>query len=304
MNKQQALHGLVVATFTPMQSDGAVALERIDAYAERLVAAKVDGVFVNGSTGEGQSLTLAERMQVAERWQSVLAGQLPLIVHVGHAALPDAQALARHAERIGARGISALAPYFFKPAMPELVSFCAALASAAPATPFYYYHIPSMTGVNVPIAAFLEESSARIPTLAGVKFTFEDLMDLQNALRVSAGRYNILFGRDEILLAGLTLGCTGAVGTTYNMAAPLYQRVIAAFARGDIAAAQTEQRRAAEFITVTIRYGGVGAFKALMQMVGMDCGPARLPVRNLTVDERKGLKMALRKIGFFDHCAR
>jgi N-acetylneuraminate lyase len=304
MEKQQALQGLIVATFTPMQSDGALALDRVPAYAERLVAAKVDGVFVNGSTGEGQSLTLAERMQVAERWQSVLAGQLPVIVHVGHAALPEAQALARHAEKIGARGISALAPYFFKPALPELVSFCAAVASAAPATPFYYYHIPSMTGVNVPITAFLEEGSARIPTLAGVKFTFEDLMDLQNALRVSAGRHNILFGRDEILLAGLALGCKGAVGTTYNMAAPLYRRVIAAFQRGDMAAAQAEQRCAAEFITVVIRFGALGAFKALMQMVGIDCGPARPPVRNLTVEERQSLESALRKIGFFDHCAK
>lgn len=300
MNVSKKLQGLITATFAPLNADGSLALDRIPAYAEYMVREKVDGVFVNGSTGEGQSLTLPERCQIAERWQSVLAGQLPVVVHVGHTSVGDAQALARHAEQIGAAGVATLAPYFFKPGLRELVAFCRDVAAAAPATPFYYYHIPSMTGVNVPIAAFFEEAAGKIPTLAGIKFTFEDLLDLQNALRIGAGRYNILFGRDEILLAGLALGCTGAVGSTYNVAAPLYHRVIAAYQCGDMPAAQAEQRRAAQFISVMIRYGGLVGLKALMPMVGMECGPMRLPMRTLSDSDARQFEADLRAIGFFD----
>jgi N-acetylneuraminate lyase len=300
MKAQDPLRGLITATFTPMHADASVALKRIPAYAEWLVKEKVNGVFVNGTTGEGQSLTLQERMQVVEDWQSALAGRLPVVVHVGHTALGEAQALARHAEEVGAAGIATLAPYFFKPGLRELVEFCREVAAAAPATPFYYYHMPSMTGVTVPVTAFLEAAASQIPTLTGVKFTFEDLMDLQNASRVGGGRFNILFGRDEVLLAGLALGCTGAVGSTYNLAAPLYQRIIAAYQRGDMAAAQMEQWRAAQFITVMVRHGGLVALKAMMKMAGMDCGPLRLPMRTLGDGETRQLEADLRAIGFFE----
>jgi N-acetylneuraminate lyase len=300
MRNQQSLRGLITATFTPLHEDRSVAFERIPAYAEWLVGEGVSAVFVNGTTGEGQSLTLPERMQLAERWQTVMAGRLPVIVHVGHTAVDDATALARHAESIGAHSVAALAPYFFKPALRELVAFCRQVAAAAPATPFYYYHIPSITGVSVPVAAFLEEAADKIPTLTGVKFTFEDLMDLQNARAAAGGRFNILFGRDEILLAGLTLGCTGAVGSTYNAAAPLYRRIIAAFERGDLATAQEDQRRAAQFITTMVRCGGLAALKGLMKCLGVDCGPMRLPLRTLNEAEIRGFETDLRAIGFFD----
>lgn len=295
--KPNPLQGLIPAAVTPMTADGGIAWERIPVYADWLVREGVDGVFLNGTTGEGQSLTVAERMQVVEHWQRALAGRLPVVVHVGHTALGDAQTLAAHAAKVGVAGIAALAPYFFKPAIGELVAFCREVAAAAPATPFYYYHLPALTGVNVPVATFFEQTVGIIPTLAGVKFTYEDLLDLQNALRFGL---NVLFGRDEILLAGLALGCSAAVGSTYNVAAPLYKRIFAAYRRGDLPAAQAEQRRAAQFITVMVRHGGLPALKAMLMMVGMDCGPTRLPLRRLTAEQVRQLETELRKIGFFE----
>jgi len=132
--------------------------------------------------------------------------------------------------------------------------------------------------VTVPVAAFLEHAADRIPTLAGAKFTFEDLMDLQRAMRVRGGRYQLLFGRDEILLAGLALGCTGAVGSTYNYDAPLYLRVVDAFAKRDFETARREQFRATERIGAMVRAGGLPAAKALMARLGINCGPVRLPL--------------------------
>jgi len=297
--------GLIAPAFTPMDSDGGLDLEPVEHLAESLAANDISGAFVCGSTGESTSLTVEERKQVAERWQTVAGDQLPVIVHVGHNALPAAKELAAHAQRIGTAAVAAMAPSFFKPAGTEdLVMWCAEIAAAAPALPFYYYHIPSRTGVFVKMAEFLALGSERIPNLAGAKFTFEDLMDLGQCLDLENGRFNMLFGRDEMLLAGYAIGVHGAVGTSYNFAAPLYHELIAAFEAGDMTTAQAKQAQSRKMIATILSYPGLGAFKSVMRMIGLDCGPVRLPNRNVTEEQYEELKSKLEEIGFFEYCSK
>ncbi|HYG74011.1 MAG TPA: dihydrodipicolinate synthase family protein [Planctomycetota bacterium] len=299
------LNGLVAAPFTPLQRDGSLNLGQIEQYSAMLVANGVSGAFICGTTGEGASLTTAERMQVAERWVSAAPRELKVIVHVGHASLADCRTLAQHAEKNRAHAVGCLAPYFFKPAsIDDLVSFCAEVAAAAPAVPFYYYHMPSITGVSFSMADFLAAAENRIPTLAGIKFTYENLMDYERCVSFSGGRYDILFGRDEMLLAGLATGCRGAIGSSYNYAAPLYQRLMAAFSAGDLDAARREQGRANEMIAVMIRHGGLQAAKAIMGLIGLDCGPVRLPLRSLNAEQISALRADLEKCGFFEYRSR
>ncbi len=268
-----------------MRADGALNLDVIEPYAGWLSANRVAGAFICGTTGEGMSMTNDERQQVAERWVADAPGQLRVIVHVGHNSLGDCQALAAHAQKIGADSIACMAPFFFKVTrVEELVDWCAQVASAAPALPFYYYHMPSMTGVSVPVAAFLAAAAGRIPNLAGIKYTYEDLADFEQCLRFEQGRYDVLFGRDELLSSALALGANGAVGSTYNFAAPLYQRLIEAFNRGDKPTVDGLQARAVEMIDVCVKSGAhpIAAFKRVMRRVGIDCGPVRRPLLDIT----------------------
>src|SRR5262249_39706172 len=143
--------------------------------------------------------------------------------------------------------IAALSPSYFKPRSVEaLVACCAEVASAAPALPFYYYDIPTMTGVSLPMPDFLAAGAERIPTLAGLKFTNSDRRAYRRCLHAGGGRFDLPWGYDEMLLAALAVGAKGAVGSTYNYAAPLYRRVMAAFAAGDLATARREQYRSVE----------------------------------------------------------
>src|ERR1700739_2720975 len=97
-----------------------------------------------------------------------------------------------------------MAPSYFKPqTVDDLLDFCAAIAAAAPALPFYFYHIPGMTGVSLSMPDFLRRSKERLPTLAGLKFTHNDLMMLQECLAVNDGEFDVVYGSDESLLAGL-----------------------------------------------------------------------------------------------------
>ena len=298
------LSGLIAATFTPFLPEGELNLTIIPQMADLLVRNGVSGAFICGTTGEGFSMTNDERRRTAEAWRTATPPGLKLIVHVGHLSLPESYALAQHAQTIGADAIATIAPCFFKPAGPqELVAWCQRVAASAPTLPFYYYHMPSMTGIDISAAEFLACADGKIPTLAGIKFTHEDLDDYEAARRFAGGRYDVLFGRDEILLSGLNLGATGAVGSTYNFAAPLYSRIMRALHSRDLTSARHDQANAQAFIDVMASFGGLPAGKAMMKLIGMDCGPVRLPLRNLTPAQEADLHNRLRALGFFDYAS-
>lgn len=296
--------GLIAAPFTAFHADGSLNLPAIDAQVAAFVAAGLRGVFVCGTTGEGASMTGGERMAVAQRWVEAAGRDLEVIVHVGHPSLPAACELAAHAQIIGASSVAGIGPYFFKPRVPELVGFCGQVAAAAPRLPFFYYHIPVLTGVDVAMADFLLAARGRIPTLAGVKFTHENLFDYGRCLDLGAnefgGKLEVFFGRDEILLAALALGARAAVGSTYNFLGPLFHRLTAAFARGDLDAARAEQARVRAFVALLGPLGGLPPQKLLMRWkTGVDCGPCRLPLRNLSPAEEEAFRADLERIGFF-----
>lgn len=294
------LNGLVAAPHTPMHSDCSLHLEVIDRQAASLEENRVTAAFICGTTGEGASLTLSERRQVAEHWHRV-GGGAKVIVNVSHTCLADSRELAAHAQSIGAYAVATMAPYFFKPArMEELIAFCAEIAEAAPELPFYYYHMPAMTGVAMPMADFFPRAVERIPTFAGIKFTHEDLMDYGRCLAAAGDAFDILFGRDEILLSALALGARGAIGSTYNFCAPLYHKIIDAYRAGDQELAQRRQTQAMEMIAVLSRYGGLAAGKAAMAMIGIDCGPVRLPLRRLDATEQRALRADLERLEIFE----
>lgn len=299
--------GLIAAPFTPLQADGMLNLNAVGDYARWLHRNGAVGAFICGTTGEGMSLTMDERRHLAERWVAVSPAGLRVIVHVGHNSLSDCCTLAAHAESIGADSIGCMSPFFFKPAgVAGLVDWCERVAAAAPRLPFYYYHMPSMTGVSVKVSDFLGLAGMRIPNLAGIKFTFEDLEDYKRCLQLENGRFDVLFGRDELLLSGLALGARGAVGSTYNFAAPLYQALIAAHDRGDQQEAAELQALAVRMINAFIQCGDhpVAAFKWFMGKVGVDCGPTRLPLCDPTAEQIAALEAKLEASGLFEWVTR
>jgi N-acetylneuraminate lyase len=299
--------GLIAAPFTPMTDDCSVNLDIIEQQADSLFRNNVIGAFLCGTTGEGLSLTVEERMQVFTRWAQVAPKDMIVIAHIGHNCLADAKSLARHARDAGLHAVGILPPMFYKPSsVDHLVDWCAQVAAETPQLPFYYYHIPSMTGVNVSITDFLNAAKNKIPNLAGAKFTHYDLADFASCLALEDHRFDMLFGRDEMLLAGLALGAKGAVGSTYNFAAPLYTKLIDAFNRNDLDTARTLQQKSIEMVNILVQTpcSFLTAAKSVMKMTGLDLGPNRLPLPNITSQEYDKLEDRLTKINFFDYACK
>lgn len=300
MNNFKRLSGMIAATFTPFDEYGEVNLQAIDAYADWIASSPVRGVFVCGTTGEYASLTLTERKEILEKWVDAADGRFIVIAHVGSNCCKDSVELARHASQKAVYGIASIAPSFFKPSsVSDLVDFFAPVAQAAPDLPFYYYNMPAMNGVSLPAGEFLEEGKKKIPTLAGIKFTHNNLMEMNVCLHLDGGRFEILHGYDETLIAGLSLGAKAGVGSTYNYIPDVYDAIFRAMENNDLETARAMQMQSVRIVEVIIRYGGgVRGGKAIMAHLGVDCGDCRLPIAPFTDKERKALSKDLDEAGF------
>lgn len=282
------LEGLVAAPFTPMHSDGSLNLAMIPQYYRMLKENGVIGAFINGSTGEGVSLTLDEKKQVAEAWANCTQADssfkvMPLL---GGTCIADSIELAKHARKINLYAVAYTSPFYFKPADTEMLAQCCkSVAAAVPDMPFYYYHIPVLTGVDFPMIELLKSVHGKVPNFAGIKYTHEDFMDFQSCLNFADGKYDMLWGRDENMLSALAVGAKAAVGSTFNYAAPLYYDLIEAYHNHETDIARYLQQKSIDMIRLLGKYGGISVGKAYMKLIGMDCGLFRLPVKNMSAQE-------------------
>ncbi|MGZ5255587.1 MAG: dihydrodipicolinate synthase family protein [Flavitalea sp.] len=303
----QHLEGLIAAPFTPMNRDGSLNLKIIPSYYSILRNNNVKGAFICGSTGEGVSLTTGERKEVAEAWakSNKSDNEFKVMTLVGGTSLKECIDLAKHARDCGLYGVAYTAPFYFKPSGVEaLAACCAEVAAAVPEIPFYYYHIPVLTGVNIQMFDLLKAIHGNISNFAGIKYTHEDFMDFLSCMHYENGRYDMLWGRDENMLAALSLGAKGAVGSTFNYAAPLYYDMIDAFKNNDLSLARKLQQQSIDMIRLLGKYGGIATGKAYMKKIGIDCGEFRLPVRNMNAEQFELFSNEVAELGFNEYSSR
>jgi len=295
------INGIVAATFAAYQADGSLNLTIIPQLVDKLVADGVAGVYICGTNGEGPNMTVEERMAIAEAYVKAANKRILVLVHVGHTSIQECKKLAAHAAQIGADAFSSVAAFYFKPtSVQNLVDCMAEIASAAPQLPFYYYHMPTLTGVGMDMVEFLALGEQKIPNLAGIKYTASTLHEFQACLNYKDGKFEVLSGYDEMLLSALAVGAVGAIGSTYTFAAPVYLEIIKLFRNNDLAAASALQLKVVDFIRCIIKHPSIAAQRAIMKMMGYDLGDARLPLVPLSSDKFIELKADLIKTGFFE----
>ena len=295
------MQGLVAAVVTPMTDTGELNLGLVPQIVDHLERNSIAGVYIAGSTGEGMSLTDEERMAVADAYLKHCRGRMQTVVQVGHNSMKAAATLAAHAEASGADAISATPTGYFQAEGEQgLVGLMAAIAEGAPATPFYYYHIPALSGASMNPMRFTELAGKEIPTFCGIKYTDAGTSYNLSSLQKAGPGLEFLSGTDEAYLQSLAQGYEGAVGSTYNYAAPLYHQVRKAFEEGDLAEARLWQSRALEMLEAMLGTCGRASLKAMMSMVGIDCGPARRPIEPATAEQLSDLRNQLEAMGWFD----
>ena len=292
------LKGLIVAPFTGFTDDGEVDIQAVSRQQKYYKDNGIIGAYVCGTTGEGSSLTIEEKKALFREWAKYRDESFTVIGFVGGTSVKEAKELTAFAAACGLDAVAMTAPYYQRAAnVHELALTLAEVAAAAPELPFFYYHIPVLTHVCFPMIGLLREVDGLIPNFAGIKYTFEDMMDYLFCLEYGDHKYDILFGRDEMMLSALVLGGEAFVGSTYGYSAPVYLDLMEAFRKGDLARAARLQYETDRLIALLAKYGN-GTGKAFMKAAGLDLGPCRHPLTTLSEDQYARFLEDLRALDF------
>jgi dihydrodipicolinate synthase/N-acetylneuraminate lyase len=292
MEKPMKLTGVVVAALTPLSADGAsLADERIfAAYYDFLLQRPVAGLFVCGTTGEGLTLALAERLEVARRAVRLAKGRAPVLVHVGCASTAETVLLAGHASECGADAIVVVAPYFYPYDRQSLIEHFRAVAQAAQGRPVYLYHLPSYARnpIDVEILAAVRLAC---PNVCGIKFSDSDLAQMQEFQRAVGANFNLLTGDDSLVLPGQALGADGCVSGKSSVFPEMLQAILLAFREDRLEAARRSQALLIELGNRLDQWPGMelACFKYALLRRGVDIGGMRRPHRPLSATEREHL---------------
>ncbi len=288
------LTGAWPALMTPCQADGQVNQSALRALVRLLRPQPIGGLYVNGSTGEGIYMSVPERETVLEVVLDEVAGDIPVVTHVGAIAMEDACRLARHAQAVGAAGFASIIPPMYTD-LEAVTAYYQQLAAVAPDLPFFMYLINAAVPVLPLVDRLLD-----IPNLVGGKYTGPDMFEFRRVLDAGGDRavWCLATGMDEMCLAGILAGSCGHIGSTLNFMPGLYARIRELAQAGQYDAAMDLQLRGNWVTAVMIDHGFPGSLCAVMQRLGIDSGSPRLPQQALTDTAELSLHKALNQVGF------
>lgn len=277
--------GIFPALLTPFNEDESINFDALKQLVNRLIAQGVKGFYVDGSTGEAFLLTIEERKQLIRAVAEYAKGKCTLIAQIGSIALPDAIELARCAESAGYDAISSVPPFYYKFSFAEIKRYYFAIADAVD-LPMIIYNVPIYTGVSFTaeqMGEFLQDDR-----FIGVKHTSSDYFALRQ-FRSAFPDKVMLNGFDEMLLAGLSLGANGAIGSTYNFMPDKFIRIYQLFNEGKIEEAVRLQEEADCIIAALCKVGVMQGEKAILTKLGVPMGKLRAPFIDISDEQKEWL---------------
>lgn len=273
--------GLMAPVFTAYHNDKdkTVNCEIIEPYAKYLKQKGIGAVLVNGTSGEGMLMNLLERKQVTEAWKKACdVNGIVLMVQIGGAPYPDVIELAKHAEKLQVDGVLCLPELYFKPKSPEkLTDYLKNVSVHCPNIPFFYYHIPMFTDVNVHMPTFLDLAEQAIPNFCGIKYTSGDLDQGSGCLK--PGR-TIFLGADSILCGAVAAGFDSFIMTTLNICPEIASEIIECVNSGRLDTARENQKQLNSKISDILKHGDwvTAMKKAFNESCDLNLGNTRPPL--------------------------
>jgi len=281
--------GIFPALITPFTKENRINESSLQKLVKMNLDKGVTGFYVGGSSGEAFLLSLDERKYILDIVVAEAKGKCTLISHIGCICTDDAIKLGKHAEKIGVDAISSIPPFYYKFSFSEIKKYYFDIVEEVN-LPMIIYNFPALSGVEL-TADNIKELTAN-SRIIGIKHTSQNLYQVE---RMKSGNPNIIIlnGHDEVFLGGLVMGADGAIGSTYNFMAEKFIIMKKLFEEGKIAEAQKIQRQANEIIAVLLKVGGRPGTKAILDMMGIECGHSRRPFKKITDEEREILKKVI-----------
>lgn len=277
MNFQAIKRGVVCPIVTPLKANGDINPGLIQPLVDWLIERGMAGIYPLGTTGEGPLFSLEERQTIAEATVAAVAGRVPVIIHTGAISTRDAIALTRQAQACGADAASVITPWYFQHSEAALEAHYRAVLEAAPDFPIYFYNLPKFAG-NVLSAGLVTRLARDYANAVGLKDSSGDLLTMFAVNQLQDGRFNTAIGPDSLILAGLSLGLDCSVSGSSNYMPEIVKSIHDAFHAGDLAAAQSAQKRLNAVGDVVGAAGWLPVVKGVMAHRGLPVGGTRAPM--------------------------
>lgn len=242
---------------------------------------KVDGLYVNGSTGENFMISTEEKKEIFRITKDEVKDQVQLIAQVGSVNVKEAIELAKYATDLGYDALSAVTPFYYKFDFEEIKQYYNSIINAVD-NKMIIYSIPFLTGVNMSLSQF--EELFENEKIIGVKFTAGDFYLLERMRKTFPDKL-IYAGFDEMLLSATVLGVDGAIGSTFNVNGKRARQIFELAQQGEIEEARAIQHVTNDLITAVLDNGLYQTLKEILKDKGVDAGYCRQPMKELTKEK-------------------
>ena len=289
--------GVLPAFYACYDENGEISPERVRALTEYFISKGVQGLYVNGSSGECIYQSVADRKLVLEEVMAVAKGKLTIIAHVACNSTKDSIELAQHAESLGVDAIAAIPPIYFRLPEYSVAAYWNAISAAAPHTDFVIYNIPQLAGIALTPSLYHE--MLKNERVIGVKNSSMPVQDIQTFCSIGGEDHLVFNGPDEQFLGGRLMGAAGGIGGTYGAMPELFLKLNQLIAEKELERAKDLQFAINDIISVlTSAHGNMyGVIKEVLAInEGLELGSVRSPLTPVTEADRPVVEEAARLI--------
>lgn len=276
------LKGIYSALLVPFDKEGNLLEDGLrEVINHNINVSKVDGLYVNGSSGENFLLNTAQKKRIFEIVKEEVGDRIKLIAQVGSLDLNEAVELAKYTTELGYDSLSAVTPFYYPLSFKEIKHYYETIINATDNTMILYY-IPFLTGVKISLDEFAELLDN--DKVIGVKYTAADFYQLERFRKRFPNKL-IWSGFDEMLVQAAISGVDGAIGSTYNVQGELSKQIFKLAKEGQVEEAYKLQHRANDVIEKVLELGLYQTLKEILKVKGVNAGYCKKPMKEF--DESK-----------------
>jgi 4-hydroxy-tetrahydrodipicolinate synthase len=293
--KMAIFKGAGVAIVTPMKDNYEVDYDVLRANIDYQIENGTDCIVITGTTGESSTLSEQEHMEAVRAAVEFTAHRVPVIAGTGSNSTQTAIELSQEAQKDGVDGVLVVTPYYNKATQQGLIAHYTAVANAI-SVPVIMYNVPSRTGCNISAqtAATLVKS---VDNIVGIKDAASDLSQTAEMMNLCDGKIDLYSGNDDQVLPLLSLGGIGVISVLSNIAPRQTHDMVMEYLEGDQVKARQIQLDAMPLIKALFCEVNPIPVKAAMNMMGMNAGPLRMPLTEMTDANKARLKEEIIRFG-------
>ncbi len=287
--------GAGVAIITPFHADRSINYEKLEELVDFHCNHGTDSIVICGTTGESATMTEQEHVECIARTVEFTKGRVPVIAGTGSNSTQTAIELSVEAEKAGADGLLLVTPYYNKATQAGLIKHYTMVANEVK-LPILMYSVASRTGVNIEpetVAALVNN----VDNIVGMKEASGNISQIAKMMNLTDGKMDLYSGNDDQIVPLMSLGGLGVISVLSNVAPQYTHDICEAYLAGDVKKSCSMQLKALPLINQLFSEVNPIPVKKAMNLMGMEVGPLRMPLTELTESNTEKLAQAMREFG-------